>query len=305
MRRAMAKIEPKLIDKKIELPFAPIFIIGVPRSGSTLIYQILTNCLNLCYFNNLMAYFPESPALISLLTSRIGGNTPPFSFSSYYGTTNGWNAPSQGGYIWMKRWFPEDPCYMGSGVLKAGARREIHNTIAFIQTVFGVPFINKWPVNSVRIRAFAEVFPQAVFIRIRRNPVMNAQSILHGRREFWGNESVWLSAKPSNYGSIRSKPVIDQVCEQVFYVEKDMNVDSKAVGLHRFLNLDYEELCGSPADIIKTINDFYSKASLGCKLTSRFDVPKEFECDTKRLVSQSEYDYIRAYLENLYENTAT
>lgn len=305
LRGGLARIEKKLIKRNLSMPFSPIFIIGVPRSGTTLLYQVLTNCLHLCYFNNLMAYFFESPALVSLLTSRMGGNRASSDFSSYYGTTVGWKSPSQGGYIWMKRWFPDDPCYIGSGFLDSKTRHEIRNTIGLIETTFGVPFVNKWPVNSVRVRAFAEVFPEAVFIRIRRDPVMTAQSILNGRRQFWKDERVWLSAKPSNYESIRSKPVIDQVCEQVFYVDKDMDADSNAVGLHRFLDLAYEELCASPADMVNAIKDFYSKAPLGCELASRSDVPREFKCDTTKLVSQSEYDYIRDYLAKLYEEEET
>jgi len=102
VRKTMAGIESKLISKNIKLPFAPIFIIGLPRSGTTLLYQVMTKCLKMCYFNNLTDHFPKSPVLVSLLTSPFNGNRPHGDFSSYYGETIGWNAPSQGGLIWRE-----------------------------------------------------------------------------------------------------------------------------------------------------------------------------------------------------------
>jgi len=301
VRKTMAGIESKLISKNIKLPFAPIFIIGLPRSGTTLLYQVMTKCLKMCYFNNLTDHFPKSPVLVSLLTSPFNGNRPHGDFSSYYGETIGWNAPSQGGLIW-REWFGEDPCYIAAGLLDAKAQHEIRNTLALMEMAFRAPFVNKWPVNSVRILAFAEIFPEAVFIRTHRNRLMVAQSILYGRKEFWGDSGAWLSAKPSNYENIKSKSNIDQVCEQIFYVEKDMDRDSKIVGLERFLSIDYEQLCSSPADIINKIRGFYAATPHGCNLLSRSDVPKQFPFSTTIKINRKEYESLRVCMKKLYQH---
>jgi hypothetical protein len=293
------KLESLLIKKNIKLKFAPIFIIGVPRSGTTLAYQVMTTVLKLCYFNNLMKYLPGCPNILSLLTSPAGGNKAPMNFSSFYGATLGWNAPYQGEAIWW-RWFPRDPHYVGSGFLNSRQQKELRNTISLIEYISRVPFVNKWPANSVHIIPLAETFPEAVFIRVNRDPVMVAQSILHGRKEYKGDVKKWLSAKPSNFKKIESKTNIDQVCEQIYYIEQDMDRDSKVVGKNKFLNIEYEELCKSPKNVINKIRGFYSSAPYGCALSDRGNLPERFFRRSGMKVSIDAYKSIEACLNKLY-----
>ena len=108
-------------------------------------------------------------------------------------------------------------------------------------------------------------------------------------------------SRPSNYEDISFKSPIDQACEQVFYVGKDMDIDSKKVGLKRFLNLDYEEICNSPSKAINKVKTFYARTSLESRLISRSGPPKNFRYTTTPKVGQIDYDYIKAYLADLYK----
>jgi len=48
----------------------PIFIVGAPRSGSTLLFQLLIRHTKLIYISNLMALFPNQMIKIFLLKSN-------------------------------------------------------------------------------------------------------------------------------------------------------------------------------------------------------------------------------------------
>lgn len=300
LRKTMNYIESILLKKNVQIPFAPIFIIGPPRSGTTLIYQIMTKALHLCYFNNLLKYFPCCPILTSLITQHFGANRGSKNYSSYYGETTGWSNPYQGYLIWL-RWFPSDPSYIGSGFHNSVLKQEIRSTVAHMENIFNVPFVNKWPVNSVRILPFAEAFPNGVFIRVKRDPVMIAQSILHGRREYWNDEGRWISAKPSNYEEIIQKTNIEQVCDQVYYIEKDIERDSEIVGVEKFLDIEYNELCASPKNVINKIKDFYNQRSNGYLLSDRHNPPNKFDHQKNIKVSYEEYKLIEKYINQRYQ----
>jgi hypothetical protein len=170
-----------------------------------------------------------------------------------------------------------------------------------MERIFKVPFINKWPINSVRILPFAEAFPDCVFIRVKRDPVMIAQSILQGRREFWNDEGKWISAKPNNYEEIKTKTNIEQVCEQVYYIEKDIDRDSKIVGIEKFLDIEYKELCESPKNVVNKIKDFYTKRSNGYVLSDRHNPPNKFDYQINIKVSYEEYKFMEKYINQIYQ----
>ncbi|NIU01842.1 MAG: hypothetical protein GWN01_13310, partial [Nitrosopumilaceae archaeon] len=61
--------------------------------------------------------------------------------------------------------------------------------IAYLEWLFDSPFLTKNVKMSVRLPALKEIFPEAKLIRIRRNPVDIALSLLLARRirglEWW------------------------------------------------------------------------------------------------------------------------
>ena len=129
----LARRERSLLTDEIKNSWPPIFIIGLPRSGSTLLYQVLTSGLSLSYFCNLANDFYLSPVMVTKLLSRFGVIVPPRKYESWYGDTDGWNAPSSGRAIW-KRWFPSDQSYVGMNELPPISLRSMRSTIGMIET---------------------------------------------------------------------------------------------------------------------------------------------------------------------------
>ena len=76
------KKEETLIRKDIGIGYPVIFIIGPPRTGSTLLYQLITICFKVCYFSNFMMRFPFSPCYIAKLIAPFNACDPPNYFDS-------------------------------------------------------------------------------------------------------------------------------------------------------------------------------------------------------------------------------
>jgi hypothetical protein len=97
LSRRLAGHERRRLDPPARLTYGPLFVISLPRSGSTLLYQLLLQRFRLAYFSNLMAAFPESPVTIAAVSDLFGGQSPPDDLASTFGYTRGWNAPNQAG----------------------------------------------------------------------------------------------------------------------------------------------------------------------------------------------------------------
>ncbi len=275
----------------------PMFIVGPPRSGTTLAYQLIAQGFRVCYFSNASSAFPSSPVQFSWLTRGIGGCEPSESFTSHYGRTPGWNSPHQGWQIWA-RWLPVDQRYVPAGSLEHRDLDDMRRTVGLIERIYRQPFVNKWNGLNSMLNPLLEAFPNGVYIRVHRDPQQVVESILRGRQAVWGDTSHWLSTKPSTYASIvaNSDDPIEQVCLQVRDVERDLDRDGANIGSERFLRVDYEELCNDPRGFLARLSSHYVQCSEGHELAPRRLVPHSFDVRTKSLVDAPTRTRIREVL---------
>ena len=213
------------MDRKLKYP--TIFIIGPPRSGTTLLYQAIVHHFHVAYFPNIAVKFSEAP----VLATRIGQKLfQPYrsDFTSAYGFVQGWMAPHEAGQIW-NRWFPtewkEGYNYTPAGYFTGSVKHLIYQTVAGIEALFDAPFVNKNVKHSVRIQALKEIFPNALFLQIKRNPLDVAVSILCARRDLKKDMNEWLGVMPKEITQLKQKDYYEQIVGQIFFVEKNIEED--------------------------------------------------------------------------------
>ena len=254
----------------------PLFLIGAPRSGTTLLYQLCVQRFELAYFPWLSNVLPEAAVTAACLARRL---YPPYrsDFSSRYGRSHGGRAPHEAGQVWH-RWFPDSGDtghYTSAGELSDDARDELRQTVAAMNRAFGVPFINKNVLHSVRIRALADVFPKALFVWIRRNSLDAAASILRARRKIGVPSDGWWSVMPKQIDQLRGLSVPEQVSGQVYCVEQIIAEDLNAIGTGRSLEIDYLQMCEAPKTCVTHIEEFVGEH--GAALQAKDEVPERFE----------------------------
>ena len=82
----------------------PVFIIGLPRSGSTVTYQAISKYLKVGYITNVAARFWQNPcAGIQLSREIVGDGREHVTHYSNYGNTVSASDPHEFGHFW-KRW---------------------------------------------------------------------------------------------------------------------------------------------------------------------------------------------------------
>jgi hypothetical protein len=96
VNRALTIKERQLVARH-RVPGAPIiFIVGVPRSGTTLLYQLMARHLNVVYISNAVARYWLAP----LWALRRGAAEASIELRSDLGRTEGDAAPHEFGWFW-------------------------------------------------------------------------------------------------------------------------------------------------------------------------------------------------------------
>lgn len=211
-----------------ETPCSPVvFLIGPPRTGSTILYQALTNFCDVSYIDNLTCLFHRSLFFGSILSHVRFGNTEHNNFKSEHGATSqfGLHCPSECGEFWY-RWFPRDPHFVEANSLAPRKTSALSTEINRVVRFFGRPFVIKNLVCGQRLRVLAKIFPDAKVIVVERNTDEVVESILKARKVRNIKEGTWWSVKPPGYRNYVGCPEVELVQAQVRLISEIIQEDT-------------------------------------------------------------------------------
>jgi hypothetical protein len=209
-----------------------LFIIGPPRSGTTILYQLLLSAYRFAYLCNLDALFAPAVALSDRFSGPFKDRLPDKGDHSVYGYVPGLFAPSEAGVL-FRLWFEQE-----------GAVPEVNirNQIDTMASRAGGPFLCKNTWNTLRIRRILTVLPNARFIWVKRDPARICDSVLRWRRSLSDSGDVWCGVRPSGWEAVRDLAPADQVRWQVDAVERAIS-ECLAGREDRLSLVSYEALC--------------------------------------------------------------
>ena len=311
----MLKIEKKIVDlfARFLLPleqllvrryegsgptFSPVFILGPPRTGTTVAFQLLTSCYKTTFPRNLSTdWAPRLPMLVQKLSVLEAGKRKE-TFQSNYGRTNGLFAQAEGSRF-LELWFPGGihPSYLDPESIGMEQFEGLRRTVAALSNEAGAPFVCKNAWNCFRLQWLHRLFPEAVFVIVRRNIIYSAQSDLEAKIRVKKDVNAWNSASPKEYHEIMKKPYWERVVDQQYYTWRQMLEDCVRLGGERFIEIWYEHLCEHPKEVLGRIETLAGK--MGRKMERR-------ECDlsavrqsNKRKVSEEDFQRISDYADTL------
>jgi len=247
-----------------------LFILGLPRSGTTLVYQYVVHRLRVAYFTSGVGRFPKSPCTITRWEHKRHGDYSS-DFQSNYGSVAGRTAPHEAGEVWA-RWFGYED-YVRYADLDERAIGPLRRTIACVQQAFGdAPFVNKNVKHLLRLDALPRIFPKSVFLVIQRSLRDVALSVLRARHANYGDATRWWSARPPDYDALKSLPPAAQVAGQLQSLQRRMEADLSAVPAARVLTIDYESFCQRPDALVEQLRPLLGNPPLRNAAVERFDV---------------------------------
>jgi hypothetical protein len=251
MNRLLSPLQARLSAEAGAPGKSLIFVIGLPRSGSTLLTQILINGLEIGYVSNFIARFWQCPAVGAVLQRAVlGVNERGLDADSNYGQTEGPFGPHEFGFFW-RRWFN----YGASHYAESGVEAEmLRAEVGSLEKALGKPLLFKnLAACGLHARWLAEVFPTAIFVLMRRNPHDIAHSILEARIKREGGAQNWFSVKPQSYPEISKLPVEQQIARQILDVELHLAKQLKSIDRKRWCLIEYDDLVSNPAQIVRDV----------------------------------------------------
>jgi hypothetical protein len=263
MNDALASLEAELMNKSPEEVYPNIFIIGLSRSGTTLLSQTLFNCLDIACTNNLMAKFWKTPLVGAHLSKMVLNNEKSRSYESNYGRTKDAYAPHEAGWFWS-RLFNVDPLKPtnpgNSGEIDWQYLRSVFININHILTK---PVVYK-PAESIvtYLEEFDKCFTKPIYIYIERDVTDVAISHANARIDYYGSlDTNWSSPlfKPEEYKELENQPYEIQIAGQIFYFSKVCNEKLSNIGWERVIKIKYESFCSNPQAVIDEVKNRISK----------------------------------------------
>jgi hypothetical protein len=235
--------------------YPTLFIFGLPRSGTTLTYQLLSQCLDLGYVNNLIARFWLAPLHGIALAQAVLGSEGETDFQSDYGKTSGASGPHEFAYFWQ-HWLKvgdiEDMLVFGD------PRPDLDwvgmgKVVRCMQDAFGKGMVFKTGYAANHIKKFSETFSSPLFIYIERDPADVAASILQARKSYYGNANTWWATYSPNYHDLKHLSFDEQIAGQVLSLGKTYEDAINSVDPATVIRVTYPELCKSPKALLDEI----------------------------------------------------
>jgi len=278
-------------DNSFEFP--PIFIIGPPRSGSTLLFQVMVNAFNVNYTTNADApwYGGISYRKKFFPLSQEDKKTD---FNSTYGQTNGCNSPHECGEYWYQ-YFRRKPQYVSLGEEDETKMKRLRRSLQRITVAAKSPMLFKNMNCALRMGPLNQACPEALYIVSHRSLLWNAHSLLKVRKKVSGDYEKWWSMEPQEVEKLKELPPEEQVVEQINAIHKDIDLQRSTIGGDRFFDVDYEDLCRDPKGVVILMNEFFKQHGLQM-LSSLDNVPDSFHLSEKSRIDVSVFNKLSNYV---------
>jgi hypothetical protein len=250
--------------------WSPTFVVGAPRSGTTLVALHAFNAFELAYVPNVSNVHRKTPLVLARRALKRGKWRG--GYDNRYGESQGDLGPSDGWSV-LNRWFDR---YGEATAAEAARAKDLVRLVAGLEQSFDAPFLNKNNANSARVRALAKLFPDALFVHVRRELADAAASLLEARERHEVALGQWWSAAPPQYRARTFGSAIEQVAATLVGIDRYVEGALSEVAAGRTLVLEYERFCERPSELTQWLEREHARRGLALRRRSG-PLPERFE----------------------------
>ena len=259
-----------------------IFIVGLPRSGTTLMHQLLAKGSRVEYVDQVVARFWLAPLFGRALSREVLGPEPwrRILFESNLGVSRGVEGPHEFGYFW-NHWMGFATTQSHNLSAEEIGRVDVEGLRSvllgqLLSGVQGEAYLFKNLTCGFQATFLAGLVQPSLFILVERDLTDVAYSLLSARRSLWGNSAEWFSLKPSTYSILNSLPdPIQQVAHQVIDCSTELASELFQIQ-SQVIRVGYTEMCEDPRGVVTRVARYAN--SVGIPLTTRLhELPRVFE----------------------------
>jgi len=242
----------------------PLVILMAPmRSGTTLFMQWIASLGCFAYPSNLLSRFYFSPVLGAKIQELLTSSKYAFRdeladllFSGNYFSENGKTSnsmsPNEFWYFW-DRFTPENATENFVDHWEFQPLDVFRAEIAGMIDVFDKPLVMKGMKYCMHMDKLASAFPDALFLRLKRDNYDCAISTLKARQRQFGSFNSWYSIAVANKDKLLSCSAEQQVAEQVLTINDQLDRSFQELPALNKLEVSYDDFCHSPKQFFELL----------------------------------------------------
>jgi hypothetical protein len=213
----------------------PLFIVGPHRSGTTLVYRVLSQHPDVGYLNRGNHRFPRWPRLAHLLTRA------------------GWSdAPLEAQRVWDHLWSGADDA-MGAADATPAVAAWYRGLVRRVLALRGAArFLAKYPRLSLRLEWLDAVFPGARFIHVVRDWRAVVCSTLARKLKRDKRGGGWFGVRIPGWREMGELTHELAAGRQFRIVTQELE-RQRGRFPGRFFRVHYEELCERPVEVVRAL----------------------------------------------------
>jgi hypothetical protein len=246
----LARPLDKLASSSAPGSTAPIMVVGLPRSGTTLVYELLVQAFEVGFLTRLFSYTYGLPNFSArLVAQKI--RDPLARFDSTYGKIPGRFAPAENAVFW-ERWFAETEelgHHIPSGCISDRATHEAEAIIASMSAITRRPFVFKNVYMTLSVPAFLRLLPRAKVVVVQRNFESVVASLYKGRK----TRATWWSIHPPFATDVYSRDAFEQTVFQCVRSQQILERTLASMAPSQCLIVDYESVCEAPQSFVEKV----------------------------------------------------
>lgn len=247
-----------------------LMIVSPPRSGSTIVYQVLVRVIPSVYISNFHFLFPNYASSYMLRKNLFGRNLG--GVRNYYGYTSSIYDINEGNEI-------VEAVFSGSAT-RALVRERFIRFVKVMQATQQRPLIFKNVRAYNCIARLHKAVPEVVFLRIRRNPEQAVQSTVRAYHELGTFHPI-----PENLLNCKINDPVEFAVQQYLAIEREIYLQKKEMDQSTWFECWYEDFCLDPWHIIEDLAENYLNMKLSCL---RRDAMPQLKVSKRVKVSASE-----------------
>ncbi len=298
------------VGRKYARPRFPLLLMmGAPHSGTTLFMQWLAESGQWGYPTNVISRFYAAPYLGAriqqiLIENDIGGEISDFRktrpYTSTLGKTTGALAPHEFWYFW-RRFFPLRPeaDVVPPEALARVDVAKLNRELATLEAALEKPLALKAMLLNWHIPFLDRAFDPVLFVNLKRDSAYVVQSMLEGRKRYFGTEELWYSFKPPEYAWLKDRPPVEQVAGQIHFIREATDAGMANLAPARAWTIQYEDFCRDPAAAWAVLTE--KMAGLGHALSGDYVGPRSFDAANTVRATPARWEEIRAAMRKYVE----
>ena len=257
-------------DDKINIPF--IAVIGAPRSGTTLTFQIVTQMIDGMTINNLHYLFYRTP-LIGYRLSRL--ITKPYisDYSSDFGFIPGLNGLAQAYQFWLY-WCDQNLIESLPKPDEVRLRR-FAKVMNAIYRIDGRPFLAGFQAHPFYMDQLTLIFSKCLFVLVKRDLLSSAYSMLMGMKQKDGTFIEIASPIPKEDVSEPGQTPYEKVARQAFFINRRI-AETQTRYSNIIFESDYYENCRSTYSFTERLADFLKERKFPYNCRTDVKIPETF-----------------------------